>query len=185
MSIVSATDSFVMLRAYHDKGTTRLPNTSTIRKYELLFLNFLEANFKWMKPLWRLQCQSPQILGPFSQVPVFHGISLTKSPRPPSSTLVGQSQPSHWHSTLKGEPGREGGIRGRITKLGNFGATVFCCLIAHLSNWGSILETLYIVHVVLLYGPKNLDTCRKFMRAFPGMVHSGRLGTIKQLSGVA
>ena len=139
----------------------------------------------WLNLLWRLRCQIPTNLGSFSQVPVFHGISLTKSPRPPSSTLVGQSQPSHWHSTLKGEPGREGGIRGRITKLGNFGATVFCCLIAHLSNWGSILETLYIVHVVLLYGPKNLDTCRKFMRAFPGMVHSSRLGTIKQLSGVA
>ena len=145
-----------------------------------------------MKLPWRLQCQSPQILGPFSQVPVFHGISLTKSPRPPSSTLVGQSQPSHWHSTSKGEPGgREGGIRGRITKLGNFGATVFCCLIAHLSDWESLLETpmlgMYIVHWTcsLLYGPRNLDTCLKFMRAFPGMVQSGRLGTIKQLSGVA
>ena len=31
----------------------------------------------------------PTNLESFSQVPVFHGITFTKSPRPPYSTLVG------------------------------------------------------------------------------------------------
>ena len=65
MSIVSATDSFVMLRAYHDKGTTRLPNTSTIRKYELLFLNFLEANFQVDEAAVEITMSIPTNLGTF------------------------------------------------------------------------------------------------------------------------
>ena len=49
----------------------------------------------------------PTNLGSFSQVPVFHGIAFTKSPRPPYSTLVGHLAATsivHW---MKSE-GRQG-----------------------------------------------------------------------------
>ena len=102
MSIVSVTDSFIMLRAHCHKGTTHLPTTSIIRKYELLFLNSLWSRFILI--CQRKECQAivtvdeadveitlsiPTNLESFSQVPVFHGITFTKSPRPPYSTLVG------------------------------------------------------------------------------------------------
>ena len=92
-----ATDSFVMLRAYRDKGTTYLmPNSSTIRKNELLLLNVLrsrfimmcrrnecEANFE-VDEDWSCSgdynCQSPQILGAFHKFLFFMGLPLPSHP---------------------------------------------------------------------------------------------------------
>ena len=69
----------------------------------MAMFEFLGSYFEVDEAAVEITMSIPTNLGSFSQVPVFHGISLNKSPRPPSRILVGHlwSQPSHSHSTLE------------------------------------------------------------------------------------
>ena len=69
----------------------------------------------------------PTNLGSFSQVPVFHGIAFTKSPRPPYSTLVGHLaatvNSTYWMKSegrqgYPGQSGTEGRYPGQGGNLG-------------------------------------------------------------------
>ena len=209
MSIVSVTDSFIMLRAHCHKGTTHLPTTSIIRKYELLFLNSLWSRFILI--CQRKECQAivtvdeadveitlsiPTNLESFSQVPVFHGITFTKSPRPPYSTLVGllpRPLPTIVHEKWGSGKGTQG--RGNTEQVSGGRGTLgqgypgqkhqawellsnrlFCCLIAHHKILGNPMLKYWNVFQVY-------ESFSKVWLTEIGQ--RSRLGTIKQLSGVA
>ena len=104
-----------------------------------------------------------------SQVPVFHGSSATKSPRAPySSTFVVSHDQrlgdEKWY--LGPRAGGAGSIRDRITKLENFWATVFCCLIAHLLNWRSFFKSPILeVNLHCLIAQKSWNVLREIFKS--------------------
>ena len=59
------------------------------QKIWIAILEFLGSHFQVDEAAVEITMSIPTNLGSFSKVPVFHGITFTKSPRPPYSTLVG------------------------------------------------------------------------------------------------